>query len=107
LGRSAFGGKPENICSLRRQRKQSVRGKPAEETAQELKGVAWYALLAGEFVKALTVADRAQALLPDDLGIETNRAHALMFLGGREEDSKAIYLAYKGKAMSQQDARPC
>jgi hypothetical protein len=57
-------------------------GKPGAETAQELKDVAWYALFAREFTKALTVADRAHALLPDDLGIETNRAHALMFLGG-------------------------
>ena len=77
-------------------------GKPGEETAQALKDVAWYALFAREFTKALTVADRAHALLPDDLGIETNRAHALMFLGGREEECKALYLAYKGKPVSGQ-----
>jgi TPR repeat protein len=79
-------------------------GKPGEETARALNDVAWYALFAREYTKALTVADRAHALLPDDLGIETNRAHALMFLE-RGEDSKAIYLAYKGKPMSKQDAR--
>jgi hypothetical protein len=39
---------------------------------------------------------RAHALLPDDLGIETNRAHALMFLE-RGEDAKALYFAHKGK----------
>jgi hypothetical protein len=76
-------------------------GKPGEETAQALGEVAWYALFAGEFTKALTVADRAHALLPDDLTIETNRAHALMFLG-RGEDCKALYLAYKGKPVSGQ-----
>jgi uncharacterized protein len=80
-------------------------GKPGEETAQALNEVAWHALFAGEFTKALTVADRAHALLPDSLLIETNRAHALMFLGEREEECKALYLAYKGKPMSEQDAR--
>jgi TPR repeat protein len=76
-------------------------GKPGKETAQALGDVAGYALLAREFTKALTVADRAHALVPDDLEIETNRAHALMFLG-RGEDSKALYFAYKGKPVSGQ-----
>jgi hypothetical protein len=53
-------------------------GKPGKATAQELVGVTWYALLARQFTKALTDAERAHALLPDDLVIETNRAHALM-----------------------------
>ena len=35
--------------------------------------------------KALTVSDRAHALLPDELTIETNRAHALMFLGRKKK----------------------
>jgi TPR repeat protein len=78
-------------------------GKPGERTAQALKSVAWYALFARDFPKALTAAERAHALLPDDLAIETNRAHALMFIE-REEDSKALYLAYKGKPLSEQDA---
>jgi TPR repeat protein len=79
-------------------------GTPAEQTAQALNSVAWYALFAREFTKALTVADRAHALFRDDLMIVTNRAHALMFLG-RGEDSKALYLAHKGKPLSEQDAR--
>jgi TPR repeat protein len=78
-------------------------GKPGEETAGALGEVAWYALFAGEFTKALTVADRAHALLPDDLTIETNRAHALMFLG--REESETLYLSHKGKPLSEQDAR--
>ena len=79
-------------------------GKPGEETEQALISVTWYALLAREFTKALTVADRAHALLPDDLSIETNRAHALMFLE-RGEEAQALYLAYKGKPVSEQDAK--
>jgi TPR repeat protein len=79
-------------------------GKPGEETAQALHEVAWFALLAGEFTKALTVADRAHTLLPDDLGIESNRAYALMFLR-RAEDAKALYLTHKGKPVSGQDGK--
>ena len=79
-------------------------GKPGEETAQALNSVAWYALFAREFTKALTVADRAHALLPDDIEFEINRAHALMFLG-RGEDCKALYLAYKGKPISGPDGQ--
>jgi TPR repeat protein len=79
-------------------------GKPGEETAQALNSVAWYALFAREFTKALTVADRARALFRDDLMIETNRVHALMFVG-RGEESKALYLAHKGNPLSEQDAR--
>ena len=62
------------------------------------------ALFAREFTKALTVSDRAHALLPDDLEIETNRAHALMFLGRREE-ARALYVAHKGKPLSEKDTR--
>jgi hypothetical protein len=79
-------------------------GKPGEEMACALNSVAWYALFARAFTNALTVADRAHALLPDDLGIETNRAHALMFLE-RGEECKSLYLAYKGKPMSGQSAK--
>ena len=75
-------------------------GKPGASTARELQNVAWRALFAREFTKALTFADRAHALLPNDLSIETNRAHALMFLEHGEE-SKALYLAHKGKPLWQ------
>jgi hypothetical protein len=39
----------------------------------------------------------------DDLAIEINRAHALMFVGQHEEKSKALYLLHKGKPVSEQD----
>jgi TPR repeat protein len=79
-------------------------GKPGKQTAELLNLVAWRALLAREFMKALTVADRAHALFPDYLAMETNRAHALMFLE-REEESKALYLAHKGEPLSEQGSR--
>ena len=68
-----------------------LEGKPGRETAEALHLVSWYALFAREFTRALTAADRAHTLLPENLPIETNRAHALMFLG-REGQSKALYL---------------
>jgi TPR repeat protein len=74
-------------------------GKPGKDTAGALNGVAWDALLARNYEKAVAVAERAHALFPNDLGIETNRAHALMFLG-RQEEAKALYLAYKGRLVS-------
>ena len=79
-------------------------GKPGKETAQGLGEVAWSALFAREFTKALTVADRAHALFPDDLAIESNRAHALMFLG-RGKESNALYLTYKGKPIPDQNGK--
>jgi TPR repeat protein len=77
-------------------------GKPGKETARALSRVAWQALFARDFTKALIESNRAHELFPDNLSIETNRAHAFMFLGSAK-DSTALYLAYKGKPMSEQD----
>jgi hypothetical protein len=52
----------------------------------------------------LTFANRAHSLLPDELGIETNRAHALMFMG-HDEEAKALYLAHKGEPVSEADKK--
>jgi TPR repeat protein len=79
-------------------------GKPGKVTAEALGQVARRALFAREFTKALTVAERAHELLPDDRAIETNRAHALMF-SERGEDAKALYLAHMGKPVAEQDNR--
>jgi hypothetical protein len=61
-------------------------------------------MLAREFPKALMVTDRAHALFPHSLEIESNRAHALMFMERREE-ARALYLAHKGKPVSVQGNR--
>jgi TPR repeat protein len=79
-------------------------GKPGEETVGALISVAWCALFAREFETALTAVDRAHALLPGNLLVETNRAHALMFLE-REEKARLLYLAHKGEALSPTDSR--
>jgi TPR repeat protein len=88
----AFAVKTEEVETKRE-------GKPGKETARTLRSVAWYALFARDFTKSLAASERAHALLPDDLGIETNRPHALMFLD-RGEECRALYLAYKGQTMS-------
>jgi TPR repeat protein len=79
-------------------------GKPGEETAGALTGVIWYALFAKDFTKALTVADHAHTLFPNNLMIETNRAHALMFMR-HDKEAKALYLDHKGQRMSGEDDR--
>jgi TPR repeat protein len=79
-------------------------GNPGKKTVVALYSVAWYALFARDFTKALTAADRVHALLPDDPEFEINRAHALMFVG-RAEHSKALYLAHKGKPIPGSDRK--
>ena len=61
-------------------------------------------MLAGQYTKALGAAERAHALLPDNLSIEADRAYALMF-SGRGDESEAIYLAHKGQRMSDQNSK--
>jgi predicted Zn-dependent protease len=54
------------------------------------------ALFVKNFAKALTVVDRAYTLSPNNPSIETNRAHALMFMGN-DEQAKTLYVAHKGE----------
>jgi TPR repeat protein len=93
--REAFAAKVEAI-----ETNPKLEGKPGKRTAHELNQVAWYALFAKDFPKALTVADRAHALLPDSLAIDAMRAHGLMFMG-HDEEAKALYLAHKGEPVSE------
>ena len=93
------------LAAQTEKRETEQQGKPAAETAWAVGEVAWYALHMREFNEALAAADRAHTLLPTDLTIETNRAHALMFLG-REDDARALYLAHKGERLSEVDNKP-
>jgi len=77
-------------------------GKPGKETAEALNDVAWSAILAREFSKALTATDRSHTLFPHDLQIESNRAHALMFMGHADE-ARVLYLAHRGEPLSEPD----
>ncbi len=75
---------------------ESVKGQPGYATADALGNVAWYALFAKQPEKALAASGRATALCPDILWIETNRAHALLFLG-RTKAAIAVYVYHKGE----------
>jgi TPR repeat protein/energy-coupling factor transporter ATP-binding protein EcfA2 len=94
----------EALAAKREVAETAREGKPGKETADALLSLTWCAVLAREFTKAATVGDRGHALFPSNLSIETNRAHALMFLN-RKKDATALYLAYKGKPMSASDDR--
>jgi esterase/lipase superfamily enzyme/Tfp pilus assembly protein PilF len=74
-------------------------GAPGAKTAGALVNVAWHALFAHDFEQALAVSDRAHALEPTQLDVETNRAHALLLLG-RVDEARALYRSYKGKPIS-------
>ena len=58
-------------------------------------GTAYHAVLAHDFEEALEIADEAIALAPGKIWLNSNRAHALMFLG-REDEAREIYLKYRG-----------
>lgn len=73
----------------------AAKGKPGADTASELGNLAWDAILAQLFDRALAASERAIGLAPDEVWIETNRAHALMFLG-RTDDARSVYLRYLG-----------
>jgi Sel1 repeat len=104
-GRYAEALQLQEALAMKKETAETKReGKPGKETAETLTVVVWYALFAREFTKALAIAERVHALFPDDLVIETNRSHALMFLG-RSKESRTLYLVHKGKPLSEQDPR--
>ena len=72
--------------------------KPGVATATALGNVAFHALFAKRLNRALSASERAMALQPDELWIETNRAHALLFLG-RTKLAIAAYIAHKGETL--------
>ena len=78
--------------------------KPGERTARALQELSWYALFAHDFARALAASERAHLLAPDDLEIETNHAHALMFLG-RTPESRKLYLQHRNDTISRNDKR--
>jgi tetratricopeptide (TPR) repeat protein len=59
-------------------------------------GLAWFQLFSRDFSGSLASSDEAIKLNPKDLAAQTNRAHALLFLG-RTKDAEAIYLGHRGE----------
>ena len=76
-------------------------GKPGPQTANVWGNTSWYALFARNFAAALAAAERALSIAPALFWIETNRAHAMMFLD-RIDDARAIYLGNRGREIAGQ-----
>ena len=68
-------------------------GKLGQGTATALVNVSWYAIFAHEFPRALAAAEQANFLDPNNLLVEIEHAHALMFLD-RTEEARALYLSH-------------
>lgn len=60
--------------------------------------LAFYQLFARDFAGALAASDEALRLDPKSLIAQTNRAHALLFLG-RTKEAEAIYLGHRGETV--------
>jgi tetratricopeptide (TPR) repeat protein len=86
----------ERIAVRAEREEVASKGKPGSATAASLGSLAWYALLARDFEKALAGSRRAAELAPELIWVQTNLAHALMFLN-RNDDARATYLKYRGK----------
>jgi len=61
--------------------------------------LSWYDLFAKDFTGTLAAVEAGHKIAPDDLFLETNRAHALLFLG-RIGEAEAVYRANMGKKLS-------
>jgi tetratricopeptide (TPR) repeat protein len=75
-------------------------GKTGSATVGALGNVSWQAVLARDYAKALSAADRALSIMPNALWIELNRAHALMFLG-RTGEARRLYLAHSKEKIAE------
>ena len=70
-----------------------------QASAGALGGLSYQLALAGDFATALKAADDALEVMPDQVWIQANRAHALLFLGHPDE-AREIYLRYRGQKIN-------
>jgi PQQ-dependent catabolism-associated CXXCW motif protein len=70
-----------------------------QASAGAVGGLSYQLALAGDFATALKAADDALEVMPDQVWIEANRAHALLFLGHPDE-ARGIYLRYRGQKIN-------
>ena len=89
------------VVAQTEQAEVAANGKPGVATAERLHYLAWEALFSREFGKALGAEDRALGIALENrehaltVRIQTNRAHALMFLRHVDE-AQSLYLQYRG-----------
>ena len=89
----------EKLAVLIEEEETKNDGKAGRRTADAFNNVSWVALFNREFAKALAAAQRAHSLDPGSRIVETNRAHALLFLE-RSDEAKTIYVVHKGKKIA-------
>jgi tetratricopeptide (TPR) repeat protein len=77
----------------------AANGKPGVATAERLHSLAWYALFAREFGKALGTEDRALGIALET-GIQSNRAHALTIRIQTNRAHALMFLRHVGEAQS-------
>jgi hypothetical protein len=105
IGEAEWDGRYAEALQLREAFAAKVgEDRAGKEVRNALINMAWYALRVRNFTKALTIADRAHALFPDDLMVEPNRAYALMFIE-RGDEAKALYFANRGQLMLEAGSR--
>jgi hypothetical protein len=83
-----------NSCSL----PVKIRDQPVNKSPR-LGAVSYRLLFVNRSTAALACCEEALSLDPSAVWIETNRAHALLFLG-RSHEAEAVYLEHKGKPLS-------
>ena len=96
LYRAALADREKSASETERKESSGKDGRPGPDTARALENVSRQALLARDFSKALSAAERSLALAPGRRRAEANRAHALLLLG-RTEAAHTVYLARKGQ----------
>lgn len=69
-----------------------------EKLPGEYTNLSWYQLMARDFAGALASSEAGLKINQSSLPLETNHAHALLFLG-RTQEAEAVYLRYRGKKM--------
>jgi hypothetical protein len=66
----------------------------------KISNLAYGSVLARNFGTALEAADLVVSVAPNDIRLQVNRAHALMFLN-RVEEAREVYLRYRGEWIVQ------
>lgn len=61
--------------------------------------LSWYSLFARDFRGALTASEAGRRVAPDDIRLDTNRAHALLFLN-RLTEAESLYRRHSGRRMA-------
>jgi tetratricopeptide (TPR) repeat protein len=67
-----------------------------KSTVTSIGGISYLLVLKRDFSKALDAGNQATSLLPKEIWMYSNVAHALMFLG-RVQNARSLYLKYRGE----------